>query len=155
MEEDEVKGRLKSALGRLAHEDGYLLEKDLSERCIAARLAMYLQDEFREHKVDVEYNRDGDTPKRLNLHQECANYRDEHGEALVVPDVVVHCRGSEGPNVLVLEVKKVSNPVGLDCDRARVLAFRAQLRYQFGALIVCETRAGGKHNVWIEEWFTN
>ena len=155
MEEDEVNERLKRAVVRLAHEDRYLLEKDLSERCIAARLAMYMQDEFRDHKVDVEYNRDGDTPKRLDLPEECANYKNRDGEALVVPDVVVHCRGSEGPNVLVLELKKVSNPVGLDCDRERVLAFRAQLRYQFGALIVCETRAGRKHHVGIEEWFAN
>ena len=155
MKEDEVNVGLKIAVVRLAREDGYLLEKDLSERCIAARLAMYLQDQFRDHKVDVEYNRDGDTPKRLDLPEECANYKNRDGEALVVPDVVVHCRGSEGPNVLVLEVKKVSNPVGLDCDRKRLRAFRAELRYQFGALIACETRADRKHEIRIEEWFAN
>jgi len=50
-------------------------------------------------------SRDADTPKRLDLQEDCANYRDEHGESLVVPDVIVHRRGPEGPNILVLEVK--------------------------------------------------
>ena len=36
----------------------------------------------------------------------------EHGEALAVPDVIVHRRGQDGPNVLVLELKKTSNPAG-------------------------------------------
>jgi len=50
--------------------------------------------------------------------------------------------GPEGPNILVLEVKKTSNPVPRDCDRARIHAFLAQYKYEFAALIECETRPG-------------
>ena len=57
----------------LAENDQYLLENDLGERCIASRLAMYLQQEFPEYSVDVEYNRDGVVPKRLQLPEDCAN----------------------------------------------------------------------------------
>lgn len=88
MERDEVRRRLQAALEKLVSDDAYLLAQSLGERCIAARLTMYLQHEFPDHHVDAEYNRDADTPKRLDLPEDCANYRDEHGESLVVPDVI-------------------------------------------------------------------
>jgi len=149
MEEGEVRDQLEQAVRRLWEEDRYLLENDLSERCIAARLAIYLCERFPDHDVDVEYNRAGDTPKRLNLPEECANYWNKNGEALVVPDVIVHRRGSDGPNLLVIEMKKTSNREGWDCDRRRIHAFREQLRYSFGALIECET---AESDVRIAEW---
>jgi len=73
MEREAVEQRLDRALRRLAEEDGYLLENNLSERCLAARLAIHLQSEFPLHKVDVEYNRKGRAPKRLGLPEACAN----------------------------------------------------------------------------------
>ena len=75
------------------------------------------------------------------------------GEALAVPDVIVHQRGDQGPNVLVLELKKTSNPAGADCDRERVLAFREHLDYEFGALVECETRHGHSPGIRVSEWF--
>ena len=142
METPAVYERLERAVAVLNAEDRYLLEKDLSERCIAARLAMYLQPLFPDHSVDVEYNRAGDTPKRLDLPADCANYRDDDGRSLVVPDIIVHNRGAEGPNLLVVELKKTTNPEGPECDRRRIAAFVGQLGYQCGALVVCETRQG-------------
>jgi hypothetical protein len=94
-----------------------LLENDLSERCIASRLAMYLQAEFLDYSVDVEYNRHGYIPKKLGLPDECANYWDELGRAFVVPDIIVHRRGSDGPNILVFEVKKTTNRNSRACDQ--------------------------------------
>jgi hypothetical protein len=142
MEREDVRARLDGALARLVAQDAYLFANNLGERCIVARLAMYLQHEFPEHHVDAEYNRDADEPKQLDLPDECANYVDENGDSLVVPDVIVHLRGPDGPNILVLEVKKTTNPAPLHCDSRRIHAFRAQYGYEFGALIVCETRTG-------------
>lgn len=153
MEEQELLERLNNALQQVAEHDRSLLELDLSERCIAARLAFYLQTEIAGYVVDVEYNRDGATPKRLHLPEECANFRNPDGEALVVPDVIVHRRGNAGPNILVLELKKTTNPELRDCDRARVRALRAQLGYGFGALIECETRPDHEPSIRITEWF--
>jgi hypothetical protein len=153
MEREEVKIRLLYALEEVIRNDVHLLDYDLSERCIASRLAMYLQKAFPEYSVDVEYNRHGDSPKRLGLPEECANYKDSNGEALAVPDLIVHRRGSEGPNVLVLELKKTTNREPRWCDRKRVQAFRAQLRYTYGALIECETRKGHESDITISEWF--
>jgi hypothetical protein len=91
MEEEKVIRRLDIALRMVAETDRHPLEFDLSERCLASRVALYLQNEFPEFNVDVEYNRDGANPKRLGLPEGCANFN-ERGEALVVPDVVVHRR---------------------------------------------------------------
>lgn len=152
MERDDVRRRLEAALEKLVASDAYLLAHNLGERCIASRLAMYLQDEFPNHVADAEYNRAGAVPKRLDLPEDCANYRNEEGESLVVPDVIVHRRGEEGPNILVLEVKKTSNPCPRDCDRARIHAFRAHLGYEFAALIECETRTGREPSARVAEW---
>jgi hypothetical protein len=141
MEEQEVTTRLNRALREVEENDRYLLEFDLSERSIVSRVALYLQNEFPDFNVDVEYNRDGATPKRLGLPQGYANFN-ENGQVLVVPDVIVHRRGHDGPNILVLEVKKTTNAEPRDYDRERVRALRTQLRYEFGAQIECETRRG-------------
>ena len=107
----------------------------------AGRLAMYLREGFPDHDVDVEYNRVGYDAKRLRgLPEECRSRRNRGTEAPVaVPYAIVHTRGSAGPNLPVIEVKKTSNPVGMECDRQRIAAFREQLGYTFGALIECET----------------
>ena len=76
MEQGDVSARLNSAVTTLREKDMHLLENRLSERCIASRLAMYLQAEFPEHCVDVEYNRKGGDAKMLELSEECENYRD-------------------------------------------------------------------------------
>lgn len=71
-----MRERLERALRRLLDTDRYLLENDLSERCIAARLAMYLCELFPDRDVDVEYNRIGDVAKRLRgLPAECFRRR--------------------------------------------------------------------------------
>jgi len=152
MEREEVEKRLREALLEVAKNDRYLLENDLGERCIASRLAMYLQNAFPEYSVDVEYNRAGASPKRLGLPTECANYRNDNDEALAVPDVIVHRRGSDGPNLLVLELKKTTNRDPRQCDRERVRAFQAQLGYRYGALIECETRQGHDPGIRISEF---
>jgi hypothetical protein len=148
----QVKAKLQAATQKLLASDSHLLEHDLSERCIASRLAMYLQQEFEDMSVDVEYNRIGARPKTMELPEECANYRGNAGEPLVVPDVIVHKRGPDGPNLLVLELKKTTNRDPRDCDRMRIRAFREQLKYIFAALVECETRAGRAPEIGIAEW---
>jgi hypothetical protein len=156
MDEAEVRRILEEALQRLVVDDSHLLENDLSERCIAARLAMYMQPGFQATRwsVDVEYNRKGNTPKVLGLPKACVKKKEfEDGDnALVVPDVIVHRRGPQGPHLLVLELKKTTNRAPRGCDRRRVDAFRADLDYTFGATIECETRAGHRPGAQITAW---
>jgi hypothetical protein len=152
MEPNEIRKRLLVALREVEQKDTLLLANNLSERCIASRLAMYLQKVFPEYSVDVEYNRKGELPKTLELPPECANYRNNDGEPLVIPDVIVHQRGPEGPNILVLELKKTTNRDSRECDHRRIQAFRRQLGYSAAALIDCETRPGHAPTVTITEW---
>ena len=154
MDEAEVRRILEEALRRIEADDRHLLENDLAERCIASRLAMYMQPSFNGWSVDVEYNRKGDIAKRLGVPRECANAVDRNGEALVIPDVIVHERGPQGRNLLVIELKKTTNPVPRGCDRHRVDAFRAQLHYSYGALIECETRPGRQPAAQLTAWIS-
>jgi hypothetical protein len=154
MTEAEIREKLHVATQKLVAADAHLLEHDLSERCIASRLAMYLQQEFPELSVDVEYNRIGAHPKTMELPEECANYRSNDGEPRVVPDVIVHKRGAEGPNLLVLELKKTTNRDSRQCDHMRIRAFRNQLKYSYAALVECETRKAKTPSVNIVEWLS-
>ena len=153
MEFNEVERRLTAGLEAFQREDTYLLEHDLSERCIAARLAMHLQFTFPEYSVDVEYNRAGDIPKRLKLPDNCANSVDDHGQALVLPDIIVHRRGLSGPNILGIELKKVGDRRGSECDRKRIRALRKHLRYEYGVLLECSTGCLYQHGIKVREWF--
>jgi hypothetical protein len=47
------------------------------------------------------------TPKKLGLPEECANFWDSEGRGFVVPDVIVHRRGADGPNILVARIEEV------------------------------------------------
>lgn len=152
MDPEEVRQRLLAALAELVERDSVLFTNDLSERCIAFRLAMYLQFVFPDYSIDAEYNRKGADPKTLQLPPECANYQTNDGAPLVVPDIIVHRRGPEGPNILVLELKKTTNRSSRECDHARIHAFRDQLAYGCSALIECETRKGRAPAAIITEW---
>jgi hypothetical protein len=152
MEADVVRARLEAALNELLAKDTHLFSTDAAERSIAARLAMYLQAHFPDHHVDADYNRLGDIPKKVQLPPACEGRRDSDGKSLALPDVIVHRRGAPGPNILVVEIKKTTNPDKGDCDRLRLRAFRDQLGYSFGALIVCETREGRDPGFIVADW---
>src|SRR4051794_26196148 len=116
MEFSVLSDRVQQAIDEFNIQDAYLLEVNANERCIAARLALYLQHRFDSYQVDVEYNRAGSDPKRLGMSEDCANSRDDDGTVLIVPDIIVHRRGPNGPNLLGIEVKKSTDRRGTDCD---------------------------------------
>jgi hypothetical protein len=148
----DVESRLAAAVDAVVEQDRYLLEADVSERAIVHRLAHYLTDLFTTLDVDCEYNREGLLPKtvewetlaRLARESEILNPAGDPDSALVVPDVVVHSRGSNGRNLLVIEVKKsraLSGARGArlaEFDRQKLRAYRDLdgLRYRFSAFVV-------------------
>jgi len=121
----ELIARLNRALGALVIRDRYLLERDVSERAITHKLAEYLQDEFPNWNVDCEYNRDGHEPKRLGFDDK------------VLPDIIVHRRGEEGPNLMVIEVKKSNNAQrgGEQRDLQKLQAYLRKLSYKAAVFI--------------------
>jgi hypothetical protein len=139
---------LQRALQLLFANDAFLLEANVKERAIAAKLACYLALQFPEHDVDIEYNRHGLEPKRVNLPAHCRG----GGDKLILPDVVIHRRGNDQHNVLVIQVKKQTNPEPRDCDRAIIEAMIQDFEYAHGLLIDLPTGPGARDRKPLLEW---
>jgi hypothetical protein len=101
MDNTEIMIRLRRATTALRVQDAYLLENNLNERTISGRLAIHLQKHFEDWHVDCEYNRMGQRPKALQLPTSGISWDDTEVKT-VFPDIVIHRRGPEGPNLLVL-----------------------------------------------------
>lgn len=138
-----------------------------SERAIAYRLAFYLESELRripllgDHGplvVDCEYNRHIAAGKSLaadaeeEIKQIVKDARKNELEAdddgfyvfSVAPDIVVHQRRTDVNNLLVVEVKKRSNPETEKYDGLKLELFSRPKEddrgygYKFGAWVVAE-----------------
>lgn len=119
-----------NALDSLCAVDHHLLHVDASERSISHRLAMHLASRFPDFDVDCEYNRDGFDVKRLAFSER--EVRDDDVDAVTVfPDIVVHKRGHNKSNLLVVEMKKGSSNVSPCYDLAKLDAFRRELGYRY------------------------
>ena len=111
-----------------------MLNVNSSERSITHRLAIHLASCLPEYDVDCEYNRDGLDIKRLSLSGR--NVTEDMLEAVTVfPDIVVHKRGNNESNLLVVEMKKVSTTVSNDYDIQKLAAFRSEFGYIYSAHI--------------------
>lgn len=146
-EEESILSRVGCSIEQLLKQDAYLLETDLAERTICGRLAMYLQQHFPDFDVDVEYNRNGDEGKRLegvkdyvriSREQGVLRAHEEEFGVSVSPDIIIHKRGADGPNLVVIEVKKEGNPVDGEYDDLKIRAYRRELGYQVGIFIFFE-----------------
>lgn len=101
-----IKERVVSAMNRLLERDAYLLKKAVNEQSVTQRLAVYLEDEFRdefpESNVDCEYDKNAE-------HATGRKYIAGVGDAK--PDIIVHRRGANYPtNLLAIEAKKHDAP---------------------------------------------
>lgn len=125
----DVEQLLKAALDAFHVAELHLLRTDASERSMTHRLALHLTPLFPAFDVDCEYNRDGFDVKRLALHEREA--KDDDTEAVTVfPDIVVHRRGDNEANLLVIEVKKARSAVNAEYDMLKLQAFKRDLKYR-------------------------
>lgn len=125
----DVQWLLEQALEAFYAAEMHLLRTDASERSMTHRLALHLTPLFPDYDVDCEYNRDGFDVKRLALHERAV--QDDDTEAVTVfPDIVVHRRGHNDANLLVIEVKKASSTVNADYDMLKLEAFKHELKYR-------------------------
>ena len=121
---------------RLIQTDSALLERDVSERSLSHRLAHYISLDVAIQlplTVDCEYNRHFGDPKRLQLPPREALDR-EIRATTVFPDIVVHERGSDENNLIVLELKKVGEDI--QYDALKLQAFREELGYKHAAHVI-------------------
>lgn len=112
--------------------DKYLIEHNLGERCIAHRFAIHLAEQFPGWDIDCEYNRNGDELKEMPLSEECKALLRKTGR--VFPDIIVHKRGGEGPNLLAVELKIEGRP-GEECDIAKLQGYISNIGYSCGLYV--------------------
>lgn len=126
MDKSTITKILNSSINKLIEEQPELLDLDVTERALTHHLANYIAEQVSNFDVDVEYNRHGDVPKRLNLPSREAS-DDEIRARTVFPDIIVHRRNTDEENILVVEVKKPGEQ--LDYDNLKLNAFRNELGY--------------------------
>lgn len=135
-----VERALAIGLEQVLSNDLVLLQDRTGERCIAHRLAVYLERQFEGWHVDCEFNRQGAEgdrgTKRVRATAALTESRNGQGSVDVTPDIIVHRRRTEF-NLIAIEVKP-SDSFGLAKDRAKLGAYLTDdhLRYAFAALVV-------------------
>ncbi len=146
---EEIEKKIITSLDKLRNHDQYLLTIDAHERSIAHKLAIYLQEEFPELDVDSEYNRRGNITKTIRVPKDNKNWKSLETKS-VFPDIIIHERGPKGRNILVIEIKKSTNPDLGDADKAKLQAFgKEPYNYKFGLFL----RIGIEEDEDDLEWF--
>ena len=145
-----VKVRFDAAIEAFRENDAQLLELGVSERTIAARLQVYLVSLFPSHHVDVEYNRHGVDVKRLSRSRDCGN---DDITSRILPDIVIHKRGDDKANLLVVEIKDDSaGSAQVDRDREKLAKLRRQYCYQHTLLLQIPRGQTSAGRDWLLEW---
>ena len=161
---DEIENIINCCLKKLRGLDKYLLDKKVNERAITHKLAEYLQQHFPEFNVDCEYNRYLGYRKRIRLkrdremdvsnlsYEKLAKLIWENKEAdTLYPDIIIHQRGIQEKNLLVIEVKKSSNPDDGEFDKKKIRELMLQpFNYKFGLFLRINLDDENDNLEWIE-----
>ncbi len=143
-----------------AHE-GFLFEKDIGERAVTHRFAVYLERQFSGWAIDCNYDRLGE--RTLHLPRGSTISTDDHLGKSIYPDVVVHQR--EIPNnLLAVEIRNASNHTAIEHDQHKLMALtdpHVWFAYGIGVLLVLarqnvttsEVYVGGTLDRAITLWF--
>ena len=131
-----------------AHET-FLFEKDVGERAITHRFAVYLDGQFQGWSVDCNYDRLGE--RTLHLPHGTIISTDDHLGKSIYPDVVVHQR--EIPNnLLTIEIRKASNHTPLEHDQQKLKAMtdpHVWFAFWIGVLLVLDKRGVTTSEVYV------
>ena len=85
---------------------------------------------------------------------------DYFAERSVYPDIIVHKRGSNANNLLVMEIKKSSSNLSREFDIQKLKAYTRNefkedvLKYKYGVLVeigVCDKSSEGPKTLWFSE----
>lgn len=140
MEREDIERCLHRTKCLFLDKDAYLLDARVNERAITHKFAEHLQYVIGSSwNVDCEYNRDGLDQKKLitelkNIVGEDRKV-DEDKTCTVYPDIIVHKRGSEGPNLLVIEAKKDATDSERGKDKEKLLKIQQHYSYSFGVFV--------------------
>lgn len=121
------------ALDILYEKDAALLVSNVGERCIVFKFAKYFEQILTKRgylsnglSLDVEYNHHLNETKTMRQRPK--------GSA---PDLIIHQRGNDGRNILVLEAKKASaSKSKIQKDEGKIKDYRREYGYAFGVMLI-------------------
>lgn len=123
---------IETALNEVYEKDIYLIQNKVHERTIVSRFCIYFQNElvstdFAVHNLDFEYSKNHADPKRT------VNF--ENG---TYPDIILHQRGSNDQNILIIEFKTWwDNNTAIDINKLKDFTnHNGQYKYAVGYSIV-------------------
>jgi hypothetical protein len=129
----EVRDHINIALTKLFKKDLYLFQVGVHERTITHKFAEYLQEEFRVHSVDCEYNRDGLDIKMI---EPLILDEEERKEINIFPDIIIHIRGKNDFNKLVIEIKSSNLSNSGDIQKLKALTSSSyKFKYKYGLFV--------------------
>lgn len=121
---------IKKSLDDLYQNDEYLITHRVAERDITSKFAHYFQNNMREknivdYDVDCEYQRDGYGTKNIN-------------GVIVYPDFILHKRGTNDDNLLIIEFKTWWNPNNHDdIEKLReMMSDTHPYKYKYGYSVI-------------------
>lgn len=121
---------ISTALAKVVSEHGYqgaVQNRDIHEQALAHRLAFHLENSgsFTGYHVDCEYNRRGDNPKT-----------DANGRKFR-PDIIIHVRGNDDSNLVMIETKKFNDTdEEKETTRRDLSNIKDEYRYQCAFLVI-------------------
>lgn len=122
---------IKKSIKELYNQDKILFNNNISEMCLVYNFAKYFEKnlintKWSEYNIDIEYNRNCNKLKSLEFQK--SNF----------PDLILHKRGSNNFNELVIEFKKWNNRQNktLERDRKKLKGFMREYNYKRAVLII-------------------
>jgi len=106
-----------AALQEFYARETFLLDKDLGERTLTHRLAVYCEKQFSGWEVDCDFNWIGE--RTLRLPHGTVSSTDDHLAKSIYPDIVVHQRDIPN-NLLAIEIRKASNHQPVEHDQHKL-----------------------------------
>ena len=145
---DEFLAVLRESLDMLHNNDQYLInyeadepvknDEHVSELSISHKLGHYLELFVTGYHVDCEYNRNLADKKSM-------------GESRIRPDIIIHKRGSNEKNFVVIEIKPWWNRDDVIKDEAKLAYLTNQdneFKYKYGlSLLIEQSRVGDKAKI--------
>jgi hypothetical protein len=122
---EKIEQIIKQAISELYLKDKALIDDEVHEQAISAKLMCYLQNMMPEWNVDVEFNRQGDN----------RDPKTDTGGVNRKPDIIIHKRGPEGPNRAVILVKCEWNSASREDDARIVRSLKQKHNYQSAFLL--------------------
>lgn len=136
MDKNKIIFLVTKSLQTLYEKDCEIISNHTNERAIVFRFGIYFNNEveknklnylnYLNYKVDIEYNRNIEEPKRLK------------SEKIVIPDLILHKRGSNDNNLLVIEFKTFWNS-NQEEDTKKIENFcnsKGEYKYRYGISIL-------------------